>query len=62
MFLPYGYRGVADCCQMRIAFADSDEDLESVQEAMGDLAGSSATKRKRAKQIVKSPEKIVSLN
>lgn len=43
------------------SYVDSDEDLESVQEAMGDLAGSSATKRKRGKQILKSPEKLVSL-
>ena len=41
---------------------DSGEDLESVHEAMVDLAGSTATKRNRAKQISKTPEKIISLS
>lgn len=41
--------------------ADSDEDLESVHEAMDDLAGSTATKKNRAKQIAKKPKKTVSV-
>ena len=40
-------------------FADCDEDLESVHEGIHDLAGSSATKRKRARKILKTPEKKV---
>ena len=40
--------------------AESDEDLESVHEAMDELAKSSATKRSRAKNIVKQPEQAVS--
>ena len=33
-----------------------------MHEAMVDLAGSTATKRNRARQILKTPEKNVSLN
>ena len=40
--------------------ANNGDDLESVHEAIGDLAGSTATKRNRAKQIPKIPEKFVS--
>ena len=42
------------------SIAESEEDLESVHEAMDDLAKSTATKRNRAKQQVKHPEKAVS--
>lgn len=40
--------------------AEDDEDHESVHEGMEQLAGSSATKRTRARQILKSPAKRVS--
>ena len=39
-----------------------DEDHESVHEVMEDLAGSSATKKARARKILKSPSKKVSLD
>ena len=45
-----------------VNIADSKEDLESVHEAKVDMAGSTATKRKRATQISSPPEKNVSLS
>ena len=45
--------------EVLIYVADSDDDLESVHEGIHDLAGSSATKRKRARQILKTPDKQV---
>ena len=45
------------CLFLLFPIADSDEDLESVHEAKVDLTKSTATKRNRARQILKTPEK-----
>lgn len=41
---------------------DSDEDLESIHKGVEDLAGYSATKRRRARKILRTPEKKVSVS
>ena len=58
---PFPYTEVPPHC---ILFhdAEDDEDHESVHEGLEHLAGSSATKKTRARQLLRSPAKRVSCN
>jgi hypothetical protein len=42
-----------------LPIAECDEDLESVHEGMDGMVGSTTTNRRRARQILKTPEKKV---